>query len=160
MTDTSYLTKIGFEKLKKEIVDLKLKSKQLLDTVIDAKEQGDLRENAGYQYAREKHAGTLAKLRKLEKRLMHAKILDSKSISTQFVCIGTSVKLEDIRSLKVFEYTLVASEESDPASGKISVGSPIGSAMLEAQIGSTIEVCLPKQKKKYLIKEIKKSIDV
>jgi transcription elongation factor GreA len=131
--------------------------KQELSVMIgEAREQGDLRENAGYQYAREKQADVIRRMREIEDKLANVRLIEETDIAKDEVRIGAKVTLEDVTDKSQMTWTFVGQEESDPANGKLSVHSPLGEGLLGHKIGETAEVALPIGKKKYKIIKIER----
>lgn len=141
MPDT-YLTRAGYEKLRKELEGLmKQKSQTSLD-IAEAREKGDLKENAEYHSAKEKMGEVMSRIGIIQDKLQSAKIIDDMKVPKDTVAIGVTVTLEDGDGDTV-EYTLVGEDESDPMEGRISVTSPLGSGLLGRKAKETVEVQLP-----------------
>lgn len=156
MSDTIYLTKEGYNKLKVELDDLKNNVRhQVLEKIAEARAHGDLSENAEYEAARDEQAKVEGRIGNLERMLSSARILDEKDIKTDKVYILTKVVLKDLDKDKKLEYKLVSSEEADIEQGKISVKSPIGRALLGKSIGDVVDIVVPKGELCYEILEIK-----
>jgi transcription elongation factor GreA len=122
----------------------------------EAREQGDLRENAGYQYAKEKQADVMRRIMELEQKLSNVRLIEETKIAKNEVRIGAKVTLKDISSGAEFAYTFVGQEESDPANGKLSVHSPLGEGLLGHKAGETATVDLPAGKKQFKILKIER----
>ena len=141
MTDT-YLTRAGYEKLKNDLAGLMKQKTQLSLDIGEAREKGDLKENAEYHSAKEKMGEVMGRIGQIQDKLQSAKIIDEMDIPKDTVAIGTMVTLEDSDGDTV-EYTLVGEDESDPMAGKISVQSPLAQGLLGKKTKSTVEVTLP-----------------
>jgi len=142
MTDENYLTLEGLEKLKKELSDLKnIKRKEIASRIEQAKEFGDLSENAEYNSAKEDQAFTEGRIAELEHILKNATIIEETS-SNGIVRVGSKIKIKDDGHVK--EYKIVGSEEADPTQGLISNESPIGRAFLGRKLGEIVEIEVPK----------------
>ncbi len=141
MTDT-YLTRAGYEKLKNDLSALMKQKSQLSLDIGEAREKGDLKENAEYHSAKEKMGEVMGRIGQIQDKLQSAKIIDEMDIPKDTVAIGTMVTLEDSDGDTV-EYTLVGEDESDPMAGKISVQSPLAQGLLGKKTKSTVEVTLP-----------------
>ncbi len=153
--DDVYLTKEGYEKLVNELNYLKKdKRRQLSKAIGDARAHGDISENAEYDAAKEAQGLNEKKISELEHKLAHARIIDYENISKDEVLIGASVKLRDLDSGEVFEYTLVSDAEADYEEGKISVTSPVGAALLNHKEKEIVEIKVPAGVLKYEILEI------
>lgn len=141
MSDT-YLTRAGYEKLSLELKGLLKQKTQLSLDIGEAREKGDLKENAEYHSAKEKMGEVMGRIGKIQDKLQSAKIIDEMSIPKDTVAIGTTVSLEDSDG-DALEYALVGEDESDPAAGKISVQSPLGQGLLGRKSKETVEIQLP-----------------
>lgn len=141
MTDT-YLTRAGFEKLKNDLAALMKQKVQTSQDIAEAREKGDLKENAEYHSAKEKLGEVMSRIGKIQDKLQTAKIIEEMAIPKDTVAIGVTVTLEDADGDTV-EYTLVGEDESDPMEGRISVTSPLGSGLLGRKTKETVEVQLP-----------------
>ena len=156
MSDKTYLTKGGYNRLKDELDDLKTNVRQqVLEKITEAKSHGDLSENAEYEAAKEEQAQVESRINTLERVLSTATILDEKDIKTDRVYILTTVSLKDLDRDKEVEYTLVSSEEADSENGKISVKSPIGKNLLGKSVGDIVEIKVPKGMMRYEVLNIK-----
>lgn len=141
MADT-YLTRAGYEKLKKDLADLMKQKTQTSLDIGEAREKGDLKENAEYHSAKEKMGEVMGRIGKIQDKLQSAKIIDEMDIPKDTVAIGVTVTLEDSDGDTV-EYTLVGEDESEPMEGKISVQSPLAQGLLGKKVKQTAEVQLP-----------------
>lgn len=151
----SYLTPEGFEKLRKELEELKtVKRKALSRAIGEARAHGDISENAEYDAAKEAQGLNEKKISELEATLASAQILDNDSMSKDEVLIGAKVKLKDIKSGEELEYMLVSEDEADYLQNKISVTSPVGSGLLNHKKGDTVEIRVPAGVLKYKILNI------
>ena len=140
----SYLTRDGYDKLQKELDELKkVKRKKLSKAVGEARAHGDISENAEYEAAKEAQALNEKRIAELENTLATSKILDDSQMATDEVLIGATVKLKDGKSGEELTYTLVAEEEADYEQNKISVSSPVGSGLLNHKEGETVEIQVP-----------------
>ncbi len=153
----TYITSEGFVKLKKELDDLKnIKRKEIADRIQDAKELGDLSENAEYAEAKNEQSFVEGRIAQLENLLKNVTIIDNSSIvqgKDNTVHVGCNVELEAHN--KKLSYTIVGSNEADPEKGFISNESPLGQAFLGHKIGEQIEIEVPSGKVIYKILGIK-----
>ena len=154
MIEQTYLTREGFEKLKKDLENLQKEKQELSLMIGEAREQGDLRENAGYQYAREKQAEVLRRMHEIEEKLRKVHLIDENNIVKGEIRIGAKVTMQEVGYKDTFSYTMVGQEESDPANGKLSVHSPLGQGLLGHKKGETVAINLPAGEKKFKILEI------
>ncbi len=159
MPDYIYLSQDGYDKLKQELDELKgVKRPELSKKISEARDFGDLKENAEYHAAKEAQAVLETKILQLEQTMSRAKILKKDDIATDIVTILSQVRLKDInRDLEV-EYTLVAPEESDFKQNKISTTSPVGKALLGRKKGDIVEIQVPAGLLKYEVLDLKLSI--
>ena len=149
-----YLTKEGFEKVKQDLARLKEEKAKLEIEIEAARQQGDLSENAGYTYAREKKNIVLDRISELEHKLRTAKLVENSNLDKDEVGIGATVYIFDIALKKEKVYTLTSEDEADPAEGKISVSSPFAQGILGHRLGETVEIKLPAKTKTVTIKKI------
>ncbi len=144
MAEITYLTQEGLDNLKSEIQYLKTKGRAEMARIIkEAREKGDLSENAEYDAAKEEQGMLEMKIAKLKELLANARILDESKIDTSKVSVFTTVKLHDIQAKKDISYTLVSEKEADYKHGKISVTSPIGKGLLGKTVGETVKITVP-----------------
>ena len=152
MADT-YLTRAGFEKLKKDLAGLMKQKAQVSLDIGEAREKGDLKENAEYHSAKEKLGEVMGRIGQIQDKLQSAKIIDDMQIPKDTVAIGTSVTLEDSEG-DTMEYSLVGEDESDPMEGKISVQSPLAQGLLGKKVTQTVEVALPAGPRRFKILKV------
>jgi transcription elongation factor GreA len=144
MSGFTYLTKDALENLKIELQKMKAVERPAASRAIaEARDKGDLRENAEYDAAKEAQGLLEAKIQKLESELANARILAQENIDTSKVSILTRVTLTNLNTKKQVTYHLVSEKEADLKKGKISVTSPIGKGLLGKQIGEVAEVQVP-----------------
>ncbi len=144
MAEVSYLTKKGFEKIKSELEELRTTGRQeAARAIAEAREKGDLSENAEYEAAKDAQGMLEAKINDLEKLLFNVRILDENQIDSSKVGILTKVRIRNKKTGKDMSYTLVPESEADLKSGKISVGSPMGQGLLGKQTGEIAVVKTP-----------------
>jgi transcription elongation factor GreA len=149
------LTQEGYAKLEAELVSLKSKRTQVIDEISRAAADKDFRENAPLEAAREARGHLEGRIRKLEKTLGSATIIDEKQeVESRVVSIGDSVVLRDIASGEELHYIVVSPREVDPTKGKISSASPIGRAAVGQARGEVIEVAVPAGRVRYRIEQI------
>lgn len=138
----TFLTRAGYEKLIKELEPLKAQKNQLSKDIGEAREKGDLKENAEYHSAKEKLGEVMSRIAKIQDKLQNAKIIDELKIPKDTVAIGCRVTLRDEDGDET-TYTFVGEDESDPAEGKVSVYAPIAQGLLGKKVGEKVEVQLP-----------------
>jgi transcription elongation factor GreA len=152
----SYLTPEGYEKIREEIRLLKVRRKELSKEIEKARLHGDLRENAEYKAAKEAQALNEKRMAELEEKLATSQILDDTRIPKDEALIGATLKLKDMGSGELFEYTLVSEAEADFSQGKISIASPIGKGLLGHKKKETVSIEVPAGILKYKILDIKR----
>ncbi|MFN0117410.1 MAG: transcription elongation factor GreA [Elusimicrobiota bacterium] len=157
MSET-YVSRAGYEKLMQELKMLEQRKKDLSIEIGETREQGDLRENAGYHFAREKQSETLRRIAEIHTKLNQAKIIDDLDLPKGEVIIGTKVKIKDLSDNEEYEYTLVGTEEADPEAGKISVHAPIAQGLLGHKVNEEVEINLPGGKTTFKILKIETSL--
>ncbi|MDD5259114.1 MAG: transcription elongation factor GreA [bacterium] len=150
-----YLTREAYQKIKEDIDFLKTnKRKQLAKEIGEAREKGDISENAEYDAAKEAQALNEKKISELEGKLGRSEILDESRIPKDKISIGSVVKLMDLGCNEEECYTLVSEMEADYAKGKISINSPIGKGLLGFKKDDIVEIKIPAGTLKYKIIEI------
>ena len=155
MSKISYFTEEGLSKLKNELRLLKTSGrKKIAQQIADARDKGDLSENAEYDAAKEAQGLHELKISKLESTLSNAKIVDKKNIDASKVSILSKVDIKNLQNDMKFTYQLVAEEESDLKSGKLSVKSPIGSSLLGKRKGDKVIINTPSGNIKFQILNI------
>ncbi|MFC1666861.1 transcription elongation factor GreA [Candidatus Omnitrophota bacterium] len=155
MSDNIFLTKQGYEKIKKELNALKgSKRREIANALENARLLGDLSENAEYESAKQAQAINERKISEIENKLVRARILEEESISTDKVYLGAKVKLLDLGSKEEICYMLVAEDEADFGQGKISASSPVGNALLGKKKGEVAYIKVPAGTLKYKIIDI------
>jgi transcription elongation factor GreA len=144
MSDISYYTPEGFQKLKEELEHLEnVERPRVTQEIADARDKGDLSENAEYHAAKEEQSHLEFKIAKMKNVFSNARILDDSQLDTSKVLVLSKVKIKNTTNNREFEYTLVADSESDIKSGKLSVNSPIGKGLLGKQVGDIAEIQVP-----------------
>jgi len=149
MTET-FLTRAGYEKLRLEIEDLKQRKKQLSHDIAEAREKGDLSENAEYHSAKDKMAEVLGRINIIQDKLESAQLIDGIKTPKDTVAIGCSVTVKD-EDGDESTYTLVGADESDPTEGRISVYSPLAQGLLHKKVGEKVSIEMPAGSREYQI---------
>jgi transcription elongation factor GreA len=151
----TYYTAEGLNKLKDELHDLRTKGRaQIAAQIAEARDKGDLSENAEYDAAKDAQGMLELKISKLEELMASARILDESKLDTSKVSILSKVKIKNTANGQVVEYLLVAEEEANLNLGKISVKSPIGQGLLGKKAGELAEVKTPRGAIKFEVLEI------
>src|ERR1700712_2651443 len=144
MAEVSYYTKEGLEKLKEELQYLKTTVRSNISKAIaEARDKGDLSENAEYDAAKEAQGLHEAKISQMQELLANARLLDESKIDTSKVLALSIVKIKNMKNGATMSYQLVAESEADMATGKISVASPIAKGLLGKKVGEKIEITVP-----------------
>jgi len=155
MSDVIYVSKETLEQLKEELHRMRTVDRPAAARAIaEAREKGDLKENAEYDAAKEAQGYHEAKIAQLEAAVINSRVIDIKDIDTSKVSILSKVKITNTKTKKTFEYQIVSETEADLKSGKISVGSPIAKGLLGKTVGETAEVDAPSGKMKFKIDAI------
>jgi transcription elongation factor GreA len=150
------LTPEGHKKLQEEIEYLSNdKRREIADRIREAREFGDIAENAEYDSAKNEQAHLEARIAMLEERLKSARVVTKKEIKSGEVSVGTKVRLRDVKAGKTVEYHIVGSAEANPAENKLSNESPVGRAIMGRKKGETVEVAAPRGKLTFKIMDIK-----
>lgn len=145
----------GYKRLEKELDALKKERPAVIEAIKEAREEGDLKENAGYDAARERQGMLEARIRYLEGRLGTARVIDLTTLDGEKAIFGATVEIEDVNTGESKTYTLLGPDESDPAKGSISILSPVAQAMLGKEEGDEIVVDAPRGKIQYEIVSIR-----
>lgn len=155
MSHISYFTEEGLKKLKDELNHLKFQERPSISRQIaEARDKGDLSENAEYDAAKEAQGLLELKISKLEEALNNARLLDESQLDTSKALILSKVKIKNVANGATMTYTLVAENEADLKSGKISVDSPIGKGLLGKKVGDKADITVPSGVMKFEIIEI------
>ena len=155
MGQIAYYTAEGLKKLKEEIHQLKMVERpRISQQIAEARDKGDLSENAEYDAAKEAQGLLEARISKMEDLLANARLVDESHVDSSKVFILSKVKIKNLKNNRVLEYTLVAENEANLAAKKISVESPIGKGLLGKKVGDIAEVQIPAGLVKFEILEI------
>ena len=155
MSEVNYVSKETLEQLREELSQLKTTGRaEIARQIAEAREKGDLRENAEYDAAKEAQGHHESKIAQLEAVIATARILDAKDIDISKVSVLSKVKLTNLKTKKIVEYQIVSEKEADLKMGKISVTSPIGKGLLGKAIGEVAEVTAPGGVLKFKIENI------
>jgi transcription elongation factor GreA len=139
------LTPEGYEKLKTEIDYLRTeKRREVAERIKEAREFGDISENAEYDHAKNEQAMLEARISQLEDKLRTATVIDEKSIDKDVVSVGSLVRVKDQKSGRSIQYQIVGSAEADPSENRLSNESPVGQALLGHKRGEVVTVQVPR----------------
>ncbi len=144
MATIAYYTEEGLQKLKDELHQLRtVERKSVIRQIAEARDKGDLSENAEYDAAKEAQGLLELKIAKLEEIVSNARIVDSAQLDISKVSILTTVKIKNLKNNAEMKYTIVAENEADFKAGKISIDSPIGKGLVGKKVGDKVDVTVP-----------------
>lgn len=144
MSDISYYTQEGLDRLKGEIKELESVDRpKISQQIAEARDKGDLSENAEYDAAKEAQGLLEARIAKLKNKLANARLIDDSDIDSSKVFILSTVKIRNVQNKMEVSYTIVAENEADLKARKISVDSPIGKGLLGKSVGETADIQTP-----------------
>ena len=156
MAQVSYVTEEGLKKLQEELKQLEtVERPKIKKQIAEARDKGDLSENAEYDAAKEEQGMLEMKISQLKNTIANARILDESKIDTNTVQILNTVKIKNKKNNATMEYTIVSETEADLKQKKISVNSPIAKGLLGAKVGDVVEVQVPNGLIPFEIMEIK-----
>ena len=141
----------GYKALEEELARLKSERPEIIQAIKEAREEGDLRENAGYDAARERQGMAEARIKYIESRMALYQVIDLDTLQGDKVIFGATVELEDVDSGEAKTYTILGPDEADPGKGSISFLSPVGQALLGREEGDEVSVEIPRGRVTYEI---------
>jgi transcription elongation factor GreA len=139
----------GYKRLEKELDDLKKERPAIIQAIKEAREEGDLRENAGYDAARERQGLLEARISHIESRMIRFDVIDIDTLQSDRAVFGATVTVEDMETEERKTFTLLGPDEADHTKGTISIESPVGRALLGKQEGDEISVQVPRGRVDY-----------
>ena len=148
------ISKQGYKKLEDELARLKSERPAIIQAIKEAREEGDLRENAGYDAARERQGMAEARIKHIESRMALYQVVDLDKLSGDKVVFGATVEVEDVDTEESRTFTILGPDEADPARGSISFLSPVGQALLGKEEGDEVSVDIPRGRVTYEIVSI------
>jgi len=155
MANISYYTAEGLQKLKDELAELKVKGRaEIARQLAEARDKGDLSENAEYDAAKDAQGHLELKIAKLEEVVGNARLIDDSNMDLSKALILSKVKIKNLNNNMVLDYVLVSEEEANLAAGKLSVKSPTGKGLLGKEVGDVAEITVPAGKLRFEILEI------
>lgn len=144
MSQIAYLTEEGLKKLKDDLEKLKTIERPAISRMIaEARDKGDLSENAEYDAAKEAQGMLEMKISKLEETVRNSRIIDETKIDTSRVQILSRIKIRNNKTNQILEYVIVSESEADLKSGKISVNTPIAKGLIGKKVGDIVEIKVP-----------------
>ena len=157
MSTVSYYTAEGLKKLREELNHLKdVERPRASQAIAEARDKGDLSENAEYDAAKEAQGMLEMKISKMEEILASARLIDESQLDVSKVLVLSTVRIKNLNNNMEMNYTLVAESEADLKSGKISVNSPIGKGLLGKKVGESAEVVVPNGTLKFEVLSIER----
>ncbi|MCF6214226.1 MAG: transcription elongation factor GreA [Flavobacteriaceae bacterium] len=155
MGNVSYYTVEGLKNLREELEQLEhVDRPRVTNDIAEARDKGDLSENAEYHAAKEEQSLLELKIAKLKQVLSSARLIDESQLDNSKILIHSKTKIKNTANGMAFNYTLVADSESDLSAGKISVNSPIGKGLLGKKVGEVAEITVPNGTMKFKIIDI------
>ena len=155
MSEISYYTEEGLKNLKDELAQLEqVERPRVSQEIADARDKGDLSENAEYHAAKEEQSLLEFKIAKLKNVVANARVIDESQLDTSKILIHSVVKIKNLINKMEFSYTLVADSETDVRNGKLSVNSPIGKGLLGKEVGDVAEIQVPNGIMKFEVVEV------
>ena len=150
------ITDQGFKQIEIELKNLKsIERPSIIKSIAEAREHGDLSENAEYHAAKEKQSFIEGRIADLESKISRAEVINTKKLKGNKIIFGATVTLGDMDSKKNIIYQIVGTEEADVENGKISISSPLARALLGKKVDDTVEVYSPGGSREYEIEDIK-----
>ena len=155
MAKVSYVTEEGLTKLKKELEQLiNVERPAISRQIAEARDKGDLSENAEYDAAKDAQGMLEARIHKLEETIRHSRVLDESRVDTSSIQILNRIKLKNLKNNTVVEYVLVSESEANLKEGKIAITTPIGKGLIGRKKGEIVEIQVPAGKLQFEILEI------
>ena len=154
MADIHYMTQEGLDKLRKDLAEALAQRPVISAAIAEAREKGDLSENAEYDAAREAQGLLEVKIARLKELVANAKVIDESMVGTDKVQMTNKVKVQNLANNQVMEFTIVGETEADFAHGKMAATTPIAKALLGHEKGETVEAKVPQGVIKFKILDI------
>ena len=144
MSDVYYVTKQGLEKMKKDLEQMvKVDRRSITQQIAEARDKGDLSENAEYDAAKEAQGMLEARISRLQGKIVTARILDEKNIDTEVISLMNKISLKNKSNNSIINYTIVPETEANIKQGKISVKTPIAKGLLGKRVGDIAQISVP-----------------
>lgn len=144
MSNVSYITQSGLKKLREELVQLEsVERPSISKQIAEARDKGDLSENAEYDAAKEAQGLLEMRIAKLKETIANSRVIDESKIDTSKVQMMNKVKVKNLKTNAVVTYTLVSESEADLKAGKISVSTPIAQGLMGKKVGDKVEIKVP-----------------
>ena len=152
--EIEYLTQEGLDKLKKELADALAQRPVISAAIAEAREKGDLSENAEYDAARDAQGLLEVKIARLKNKIANVRVIDESQVDTDTVSMMNKVKVQNLANKAVMEFTIVSESEADFSKGKLAATTPIGRALIGHAKGETVEAKVPSGVMKFKILDI------
>ena len=152
--EIEYLTQEGIDKLKKELADALAQRPVISAAIAEAREKGDLSENAEYDAARDAQGLLEVKIARLKNKIANVRVIDESQVDTDTVSMMNKVKVQNLANKAVMEFTIVSESEADFSHGKLAATTPIGRALIGHAKGETVEATVPNGIMKFKILDI------
>ncbi len=157
MAGETYLSREGYEKLRKELENLKtVERRRIAKAIGEARLQGDISENAEYDAAKDAQGHCEARIAELEGKLANVRLIEDQKIASDKVYIGAVVYLKDVQSKEELKYIMVSPEEANYEENKLSIFSPIGKGLIGRQVGEEVNIKVPAGVLKYKVLKIER----
>ena len=154
MAEVHYMSQEGLDKIKQELAEALAQRPVISAAIAEAREKGDLSENAEYESAREAQGLLELRIANLQNMVINAKVVDSSQLSTDKVQMLTKVKVENMNAKREMEFTIVGETEADFAKGKLAATTPIAKALIGHSKGEVVEATVPSGVIKFKILDI------
>ncbi len=139
----------GYQKLEQELDRLKKERPAVIQAIKEAREEGDLKENAGYDAARERQGFLEARISYIESKMPEFNVVDINTLHSEKIIFGATAKVVDLDTDEEKEFTLLGADEADFSNGSISINSPVGKALLGREMGDEVSIDIPKGRVTY-----------
>lgn len=151
----NYVTKEGLEKMRKELEQMvKVERKKITQQIAEARDKGDLSENAEYDAAKEAQGMLEMKIAQLQEKILNSRILDESNIDTETVGVMNKVTLKNLKNGQLVTYTIVPESEANIKQGKISLKTPIAKALMGKKMNDDVQISVPNGTLEFSIVEI------
>ena len=157
MSDAVYLTRAGYQKLAKELEQSKSERLKIARAIEEARQQGDISENAEYDAAKDAQAHNAARIAELEAKLTKVRIIEDENIPSDKIFIGAIVTLQDLKTKEKLTYQMVSPEEANYEENKLSIFAPIGKGLMGRSEGEELDIKVPAGVLKYKVLKIQRA---
>ena len=154
MSESIPISQEGFARIKEKLEELQAERPEVIQAIKEAREEGDIRENAGYDAAKERQGMLEAKIAQITSRIPMFDVIDLNTMNGNKVCFGATVEIENVDTEEVKKFTLLGPDETEFVPGALSVFSPLAKAIIGKEVGDEVVVHAPKGKMEYEILSI------